>query len=337
MKLILSFFCLLLFPTSLPGASLEINEILVRLQTVIDDEEGLQKLIAGLEEVETRELENLLKEFDPSWEKLRGHYWRDYESFVKKSFTGEARREAKAAIRDLREQFFKVYRLGEGAMKPRLKSESMPALMELRKIVMPTSAEILATAPPELQNQRKIVLALAKFRDAIIETAILQKETNAGALVLQAEEKEIFRYQDLPRDGIRVLEENEEIAEEANLPEAERKGIRELNEWRLLLGLNALLIDPGLCEASRGHSQDMKEHQFFAHQSPLPGKTTPWDRAAQAGTKSSGENIYTGSSEPASANQGWFFSPGHHKNMFKGSHRFIGLGHFQKYWTQMFG
>ncbi|MDC0270126.1 CAP domain-containing protein, partial [bacterium] len=110
-----------------------------------------------------------------------------------------------------------------------------------------------------------------------------------------------------------------------------------VNEWRLLLGLNALDLDPKLCEASRGHSEDMNKHKFFAHESPIDGKETPWKRAAEAGTKATGENIYMGSQVPASANKGWFFSPGHHKNMFKNSHIRIGLGQYNRYWTQMFG
>jgi uncharacterized protein YkwD len=132
------------------------------------------------------------------------------------------------------------------------------------------------------------------------------------------------------------MDENDKIAKKAKIPVDVREGIRELNEWRLLLDLNALLIDPKLCEAARGHSEDMNEHGFFAHESPLPGKTTPGDRAAEAGTTGSGENIHMGSSKSASANEGWFYSPGHHKNMFRPNYRRIGLGNFNKHWTQMF-
>lgn len=106
---------------------------------------------------------------------------------------------------------------------------------------------------------------------------------------------------------------------------------------RLLVGLPALRLDPKLCDAARGHSQDMKEHNFFAHTSPLPGKTNPSDRAAQAGTTGGGENIFMGSADPRGANRGWFFSPGHHKNMFNPGYRRVGLGRHDRHWTQMFG
>jgi uncharacterized protein YkwD len=92
-----------------------------------------------------------------------------------------------------------------------------------------------------------------------------------------------------------------------------------------------------LCEAARDHSEDMQVNRFFAHESPLPGKKTPWDRAKNFGTSASGENIYMGSSDPHGANMGWFYSPGHHKNMFNAGQVRIGLGCTGSHWTQMFG
>ena len=92
-----------------------------------------------------------------------------------------------------------------------------------------------------------------------------------------------------------------------------------------------------LCDAARDHSKDMSEKNFFAHESPVKGKTTPWDRAANFGTTASGENIYAGSTDPHGANTGWFYSPGHHKNMFNPGQKRIGLGQFKSHWTQMFG
>lgn len=337
MKTVLSFIFLASTTLSSLAASLSVNEIFVRLQATIEDEGGTEALIADLEDLDNRELRALLKDFDLTWKKLRTRYFPEYQEFVKTSFTGEARREAKQQIQQHRDDFRAVYQLGEGAMKPLLKSKSMPALKALRKLILPSGPEIFETAPDALQNQRKIILVLAKFRDAIVKIAVLQGPGKALSDLLAEEKEVIASFSGLPRDGLRVIEENDEIAEKNKIPDAERRGIRELNEWRLLLGLNALLIDPRLCEASRGHSADMNNHNFFAHQSPLPGRTTPWDRAANAGTRSSGENIYMGSPDPASANRGWFYSPGHHKNMFKATHRFIGLGRYQSHWTQMFG
>lgn len=321
----------------LQGATLTTNEIFVRLQGVIETNKGFTELVNDLEDLENKELTPILKEFDQTWPQLRDRYLKAYQEFAKSKFTGEAKADANRQIRQFRQDFMGVYQLGENAMKPLLKTKSMPAIKGLQKLIMPDEKEIFATAPATLDQQRRIVLVLAKFRDAIVDTAVLPDEEKAQKAILQAEKDVISSFGGLPRSGLKIMKENDKIAEKANIPEDERLGIREVNEWRLLLGLNALLIDPKLSDASRGHSEDMSKHKFFAHDSPLPGKKTPWQRAANEGTKASGENIYMGSSAPASANKGWFYSPGHHKNMFKGSHQRIGLGRYGRHWTQMFG
>jgi uncharacterized protein YkwD len=132
-----------------------------------------------------------------------------------------------------------------------------------------------------------------------------------------------------------VLEENEKIAQK--LPPDEVAGMRALNAMRIMCGLCALKIDVKLCEAGRAHSADMQSRGFFAHESPVEGKKTPFDRAKLAGTTASGENIYMGSNATVEAIKAWFISPGHHKNMLGESHRRQGLGRTGKYWTQMFG
>jgi len=334
---ILIFLFFLIALSNAQAASLRVNEIFVRLQGVIEEKTPFEDLVTELGKLENPELAEVLKEFDLTWKPLRSAYFTDYEKFVTGSMTGEKRQETRAAIKEYREQFMQVYRKPEGPMKPLLKTKSMPALQALEKLIAPTPEEILATALPALETRRRIILILGKFRDAIVDIAVLPDQEKAEAGVWAEEAGLIASLSGLPRDGLRVMKGNDEIAAKSNLPSDEREGIRQLNEWRLLLGLNALVIDPRLCEAGRGHSEDMHTHQFFAHESPLPGKKTPWDRAANAGTKARGENIYMGSPSPGSANKGWFFSPGHHKNMFKTSHLKIGLGRYQKHWTQLFG
>lgn len=332
-------FLLFLLFTLIPvkAATLTTNEIFVRLQAVIENNEGLDDLISDLETLENKELVPLLKEFDQTWPQLRDRYLNDHNDFVQTQYSGEAKAEANRQIRQYRKDFMMVYQLNEAAMKPLLKTKSMPAIKGLKKLIMPSAKQVFATAPATLNQQRKIVLILAKFRDAIVDTAILHDEEKAEEKIISKEKEAISSVAGLPRDGLRIMGDNDKIAAKENLPDDERKGIQEVNEWRLLLGLNALIIDSKLCDASRGHSEDMERHKFFAHESPLAGKKTPWDRAANEGTKASGENIFMGSTLPAAANKGWFYSPVHHKNMFKGSHKQIGLGRYGRHWTQMFG
>jgi uncharacterized protein YkwD len=131
-----------------------------------------------------------------------------------------------------------------------------------------------------------------------------------------------------------VLETNATV--EDQLAAAEAEGIRDLNRIRLLLGLGAVKTDLKLCKAARDHSGDMRTKNFFSHESPVPGKKTPWDRAAKAGTSASGENIAAGTTTGTGANQMWFHSPGHFKNML-GNHVRVGAGCDGDRWTQMFG
>ena len=111
--------------------------------------------------------------------------------------------------------------------------------------------------------------------------------------------------------------------------------LSEVNHWRIALGMDPLLIDPKLCDASRDHCKDMEKLKFFAHQSPVKGKRDPWDRAKNFGTTARGENIAINDSTSAS-NQAWFFSPGHHKNMFKPDYSVIGLGIKGRHYCQLF-
>lgn len=120
------------------------------------------------------------------------------------------------------------------------------------------------------------------------------------------------------------------------LEDEEAAGIVELNRIRVRAGLSVLRVDLKLCDAGRGHSKDMVEHKFFAHESPLPGKKSPSDRAALAGTSGGAENIAAGQTSGHGAIRAWWYSPGHHRNMM-GNHGRIGLGRHQNHWTQMFG
>jgi uncharacterized protein YkwD len=131
-----------------------------------------------------------------------------------------------------------------------------------------------------------------------------------------------------------VLSANAALA--AKLDPEEARCILDCNLTRCLLGLQALEIDPALVAASRGHSADMEKLNFFAHDSPVPGRTTPWDRAKLVGTSASAENIAAGHADGVSASRGWWHSPGHHKNML-GEHRRIGVGRSGALWTEMFG
>jgi uncharacterized protein YkwD len=118
---------------------------------------------------------------------------------------------------------------------------------------------------------------------------------------------------------------------------AEARGVYVLNLLRARVGIGALALDVKLCAASRDHSKDMQEFNFFDHVSPVPGKEEPWDRAKLHGTTASSENIYQGGERGEDAIEGWWHSPGHHANMMAAGPRRVGMGKHEGFWTQLFG
>lgn len=120
-------------------------------------------------------------------------------------------------------------------------------------------------------------------------------------------------------------------------------GMREfsivLNRERDICGLAPLRLEEKLSDACKGHSADMARLGFFAHESPVPEKKSPWDRARLAGFagNASGENIFMGSTNFQAAYNGWFGSDGHRFIMFADGPNVLGLGISGVHWTLMTG
>lgn len=322
------------FLRAAPAAS---DELLAALQTCIETGKSAEPLIEQLDELPPAELKKLTGEVEKAWPKVRDLYLNALAATAKSISSGPEKNKNQGRIRELRDQFQSVYRLDENAMKPLLKTKSMPAVEELRQLMIPEASQVIKAGGDKLAALRHGASSLGTFRDAVLNTDLSTIEADAMKTLAEAEKKAADDISGISRDALKVLQANAKIAEKEEVPEEEAKGIEECNLWRLLVGLNACVLDPKLCDAARDHSTDMAEEGFFAHESPVPGKKTPWDRAGNFGTTASGENIYMGSASSHSANEGWFYSPGHHKNMFSPGQNRIGLGQHGSHWTQMFG
>ena len=228
-----------------------------------------------------------------------------------------------------------------GLTKESIKTKGDPALAELEKILILAPDEI-RQANADLQKQRDALLAFGRHRDKALAylTEHLPKaqalsDTRPYDEVLADHEALTALLAVAKSDSHRrILIENADAGRTIQPEEA--RGIQRLNQIRILAGLKPLRIDVKLCEAGRDHSKDMVEKKFFAHDSPVPGKKTPWDRAKRFGTTAHAENIAAGASTGAGSIQQWWYSPGHHTNMM-GNHSRVGLGRYGKTWTQMFG
>lgn len=117
----------------------------------------------------------------------------------------------------------------------------------------------------------------------------------------------------------------------------EKDCIRATNEYRFMLGLQAVEAQEQLGRAARKHSQEMVELGYFAHESPTKGLESPGKRCAAEGYGGGGaENIAMGNTEGEPTFLQWYNSSGHHRNML-GAHTQIGIGRHGNHWTENFG
>lgn len=127
-------------------------------------------------------------------------------------------------------------------------------------------------------------------------------------------------------------------ATDSGITAYEQEVIRLVNEIRAENGLKALTYDWELSRVARFKSQDMKDNNYFAHNSPVYG--TPFQMIRNFGIsyRTAGENIAKGYKTPQAVVNGWMNSPGHRANILSSSYTKIGVGYVPSgnYWTQMF-
>lgn len=207
----------------------------------------------------------------------------------------------------------------QGLTKAMVQAELDPIYEQLETMLVPTQEQLYAVNPQLLELRRRISPGSGNDVEWIEEVAI--------QYALATDNRE--------RDVIAGNVEFRNSDEYGMVGECD--GIDLCNRRRMVLGLNALAIDFQLVLTGRDHSKDMQDNGFFAHESPIPGKTTPWDRAENFGTTASGENIAAGYGNELQATMGWWYSPGHLKNMMGQGHNRIGLGTTGTHYTQLFG
>ncbi|WP_197529200.1 CAP domain-containing protein [Aeoliella mucimassa] len=251
----------------------------------------------------------------------------------------------KAEIEKLQTQVNQL-RLDPNLSKDQIKQLGDPAMERLAEIALVDRTEVLASNRRLVEERQRLLPAgklwevangyLAKFtpKTGADDASEGDAGTTFDEYLIQEEEIAVRLALPMSDQTRAILKANETLARKLD-PE-ESKCVLSLNLTRILLGLEPLLIDLQLTEAARDHSHDMREHNFFSHESPIPGKKSFTDRAARFGAKASGENIAAGYGTGPSVNLGWFHSPGHHKNMLS-DHKTVGVGRDGKHWTQLFG
>ncbi len=113
-----------------------------------------------------------------------------------------------------------------------------------------------------------------------------------------------------------------------------------VNEARAAAGCGAVRADPALAAVARAHSADMRDRDYFSHDTPEG--LSPFDRAEAAGiTSARAENIAAGQRDAAAVMDAWMNSPGHRANILNCSLSTLGVGVAEgpggPWWTQLFG
>jgi uncharacterized protein YkwD len=119
--------------------------------------------------------------------------------------------------------------------------------------------------------------------------------------------------------------------------QANAKQILDLtNVIRLQHQLPLLSWDDKTAQVAYMHSKDMKETNYFAHQSPTYG--TLGDRLSKGHVpfRAAGENIASNYADGIAAVQGWLNSEGHRKNILSSQFTGLGIGVYDKFYTQNF-
>ena len=196
----------------------------------------------------------------------------------------------------------------------------------LRKEVIKTKEtrldNLLATNA-ELRVDRESLLRMANTCDRL-QVAGGELEASLSESFLEREKKVIQGTARRKRISIRLTNDEREILKLSNL-------VRKKH------GLGKLELDTRLVATARDHCIDMQKHNFFAHESPVEGKATPFDRAALFGTTANAENLAAGNVTPAEVVQGWLDSPGHRVNLLQPDMKRTGVGRVGGYWTALYG
>lgn len=125
-------------------------------------------------------------------------------------------------------------------------------------------------------------------------------------------------------------------------PTAEARELLErVNAARAEAGLPALNYDKAVENVAMIKAKDMRDNNYFAHESPTYGE--PHEMLTQFGIKwtYSGENIAAGQNTVSAVHAAWMNSPGHRSNILNKNYTHVGFGYvtggsYRSYWVQMF-
>ncbi|MDR7076412.1 uncharacterized protein YkwD [Neobacillus niacini] len=108
------------------------------------------------------------------------------------------------------------------------------------------------------------------------------------------------------------------------------------NIMRLRHNVKTLIWDEGTSEVAYGHSKDMSDSDDFSHTSKKFGSLSDRLEAANVDYKSASENIAANYTDGPAVAEGWLNSKGHRESLLNEEFTHLGVGVYQKYYTQNF-
>lgn len=145
------------------------------------------------------------------------------------------------------------------------------------------------------------------------------------------------RPYELVYTGKLVEEKTKTLAEWARIEEGKTNQIFDMtNVIRMRHGLPIVEWDSKTAEVAYMHSKDMFDQHYFSHTSPIKGGLA--ERLKEGGVfyKLAGENIAAKYVDAISAVEGWINSEGHRDTLLNKNFTHLGVGVYEKYYTQNF-
>ncbi len=142
---------------------------------------------------------------------------------------------------------------------------------------------------------------------------------------------------DLIRPGDQVTIPGD--APSAQTQRMEAQVVALVNEARGKYGLTPLTVNETLVRVARRKSDDMRDSNYFAHQSPTYGSPFDMIKSFDLTYKHAGENIAKGQKTAQAVMDAWMASKDHRENILSPDFTEIGVGYAEgdaTYWTQLF-
>ena len=108
------------------------------------------------------------------------------------------------------------------------------------------------------------------------------------------------------------------------------------NVMRIRHNVKSLKWDQETSSVAYGHSKDMSDNNDFSHTSKQFGSLSDRLEAAKVAYKSAGENIAANYTDGPAVAEGWLNSKGHRESLLNEDFTHLGVGVYQKYYTQNF-